>query len=291
MKNAILRTTAVAATLVTIVACNASDSTSAPKISASLVISQDLASQTGAVTSAVVQNVLAAEALTGSASFVAPSLVIKVDGTRDARICTPPAADGWIGCTSEKEDDGLLVTRAHRFFGPGGFLLTWGPTVDSAQYRWSVTGVDSVDRDRERDSLDTEIRWVNRGDTSSLRPIRTVGAERRIWNFRGGRNDSSLVVGERGKRLYKIIGNRVGTDVTWKLPRNANPWPISGTIAHTFNATVIFTATGATKSDTTLRSGTSTVTFNGTRTVPVIVGALTCTLDLQTRKVSACTGS
>ena len=71
---------------------------------------------------------------------------------------------------------------ACRFFVGTGFGTSWGPTVDSAQYRWSVTGVDSVEAERRNDSLESEIRWVNRGDTSSLKPIRTVGAEKRIWN-------------------------------------------------------------------------------------------------------------
>ena len=291
MHTSFLRMSALVAVAATLAACSASDSTRAPAVTAALIISQDLAMQQGAVTSEVVQNILGAEAYTGTSSLVAPSLLIKVDGTLDSRTCAPPAADGWMSCTSEREDEGLLVTRSHRFFGPGGFLLNWGPTVDSVQYRWSVVGVDSVELERRHDSTEAEIRWVNRGDTSSLRPIRTPGAEKRIWNFRGGRNDSSLVIGEKGKRFYKINGSRVGTNVTWNLPRSLNRWPVSGTVTHTFSAMAVFTAAGATKSDTTNRSGTSTVTFNGTRNVPVLVGAMSCTLDLQNRKVSACTGS
>ncbi|MBI2795299.1 MAG: hypothetical protein HYX65_01165 [Gemmatimonadetes bacterium] len=284
------RMVAVAAVAVTLAACNSSDSTSAALTTQSLVISQDLANEQGATVGEAVQNVLGAEAYTGASSMMAPASLVAVGGTADLRTCSGPDASGWFSCTNEIED-GFTVARSHRFFNSTGFALGWGPGVDSAQYRWSETGTDSVSADRRPAGVTSIVRWVNRGDSASLRPIRTVGSEARIWNFRGARNDSSLVKGDRGSRFYKIAGSRTGTNVTWLLPRLTHPWPASGTIAQSYTATVIFTNAGATKADTTVRTGSASVTFNGTQTVPVIVGAMSCSLDLLTRKVSGCTGS
>ena len=280
-----IRSAAVAMLAAALAACSATDSTSSAALTQSLVISQDIAGEQGAAIGESVQGVLFAEGYTS-----ATSLVIADKSTADLRTCGGPDASGWFGCTADLEN-GLTVQRSHRFFAGTGFALGWGPSVDSAQYRWSLSGTDSVPAARRPASATSIVRWINAGDSASLRPIRTVGAEARVWNFRGGRNDSSLVTGDKGRRFYKINGSRTGTNVTWLLPRLTHPWPESGTIAHSFSATVIFTNAGATRADTTVRTGSASVSFNGTQNVPVIVGALNCTLDLLTRKVSGCTGS
>ena len=285
MPTKTIRSAAVAVLVAALAACSPADSTSPVTLTQSLVISQDLAGEQGAAIGETVQGVLFAEGYTG-----ATALVIADPRTADLRTCGGPDASGWFGCTADQEN-GLTVQRSHRFFAGTGFALGWGPAVDSAQYRWSVSGTDSVPAARRPAGANSIVRWVRGGDTASLRPIRTVGAEARVWNFRGGRNDSSFVSSDRGSRFYKIAGSRTGTNVTWLLPRLTHPWPESGTIAHSFSATVIFTNAGATRADTTVRTGSASVSFNGTQNVPVIVGALSCTLDLLTRKVSGCTGS
>lgn len=285
MNSKTFRGAAIAVLAVSLAGCSATDSTSSAAQTQSLVISQDLAGEQGAAIGETVQGVLFAEGYTG-----ATSLVIADKSTADLRTCSGPDGSGWMGCTADLEN-GLTVQRSHRFFAGAGFALGWGPSVDSAQYRWSVNGTDSVPAARRPASATSIVRWINTGDTASLRPIRTVGAEARVWNFRGGRNDSSFVTSDKGSRFYKISGSRTGTNVTWRLPRLTNPWPQSGSVSHSFSATVIFTNAGATRADTTVRTGSATATFNGTQNVPVIVGGLTCSLDLLTRKVSGCTGS
>lgn len=290
MQMSRIRTMALAALAAALAACNSTDSTSAATLTQSLVISQDLANEQGAAVGEAVQNVLGAELYTGASSLMAPASLVAVGGTADLRTCSGPDGSGWFSCTADLEN-GLTVTRSHRFFNSTGFALGWGPAVDSVQYRWLETGTDTVSADRRPAGATSIVRWVNRGDSASLRPVRTVGSEARIWNFRGARNDSSLITGDRGSRFYKIAGGRTGTNVTWLLPRLTHPWPESGSIAQSYTATVIFTNAGATKADTTVRTGSASVTFNGTQSVPVTVGAMSCTLDLLTRKVSGCTGS
>lgn len=281
MKRFMLDRATMAVLVVALAAC--SDSATSPKLSATdLLVRADVAADVGAAVAGTVQDVLGAETLSGSTS-----LVMAAPGTTPLLVtCTGPDAQGWIGCTGSREN-GLALVRQHRFFGPSGFQLTWGATTDSAQYRWSVAGADTVNGNDHGDVTGL-IRWVNRGDTASLRPIRVPAPGQRVWNFRGGRDDSSTVNGTKGTRRYHVVDTRVGTNVTWNLPRTTNSWPASGTIAHNYKATGIVVSAGSAKADTVVHTGTSLVTFNGTQTVTIVVGALTCSLDLSTRKVTGC---
>ena len=281
MTRSMLNRAAIATLVVAFAACT--DSSTSPKLSATdLVVRADITADMGAASAGSVQDALGAETLSGSSS-----LVMAAPGTAPYLVtCSGPDAQGWIGCTGSREN-GLSVVRQHRFFGAGGFQLTWGSTTDSAQFRWSVAGADTINGN-DHDDVTGMIRWVSRGDTASLRPIRVPTPGQRVWNFHGGRNDSSTVTGTKGTRRYRVLATRVGTNVTWNLPRSTNPWPVSGTLAHAYTATAIFVHTEPVKADTVVKTGTSLVTFNGTQTVTIVVGALTCSLDLSTRKVSAC---
>lgn len=285
-----LSSTIVLGAALLVSACN-SDSTS-PAITAASVITKDLAVQTAADASTNLSTVINSETITGLNLEVAPAstsnLVVMNSRGGWSRTCTGPDGQGWYTCGTSKEDDNLQVTRQHRFWKGGTPVPISGTPYDSVQYRWREVGVDSGDVEREPDDGATLIKWVDRSDTSSVAYNRAVTPNQRIWNWLGQRNDSSLATGTRGTRFYKISGSRQGTNVTWNLPRSANPWPISGTVKHVWNATVIFTAAGGTKADTTIRSGTTTITFDGTQTPKVTVGGLTCTIDLQTRKTSNC---
>ncbi|MBI3792386.1 MAG: hypothetical protein HY275_16105 [Gemmatimonadetes bacterium] len=205
-----------------------------------------------------------------------------------SKSCSGPDANGWYTCAGSREDDDLVTTRQHRFWKGGTPVPASGTPYDSVQYRWSEVGVDSADGEHRSSDAFSMIRWINRADTASVAYNRAATPNQRIWNWVGQRNDSSLATGSRGTRSYKISGSRVGTNVTYNIPRSANPWPVSGTLTHTWNATTIFTAAGGTKADTTIRSGSTTITFDGTQTPKVKVGGLTCTIDLKTHKTSAC---
>lgn len=298
MLPSILRTAAIATLALAAVACQSSDSTK-PLSSAELLLAADLVADHGAAAATTVQNVLGAESMTGSdAPF--GSLVIMSDVAAGAsgphtfgnRTCSGPDANGWFTCATAREN-GFNMVRAHRFFGAGGFQSAWSSTTDSAQFRWSLTGVDSVrrgerDHDDDRNDAFSHTRWVNEGDTASLVPVRTVGNERRIWNFRGAMDDSSTLVGPRGTRRYHIVASRVGKDITWKLPRRDNKWPISGTLTSNYSARVIFTDSLG-KADTVSRSGSATVTFDGGKPdVPIDSRTLRCLLHLDTRRISRC---
>lgn len=281
-------TTLAFGTLALVAACN-NESTS-PAATNALTITKDLAVQTSADVATNVGSVINSETITGLNLVAAPGVSSLTMASRGGwtRVCTGPDTSGWYTCGISKEDDNLSVTRSHRFWKGGTPVPISGTPYDSVQYRWREVGVDSGDVDRKPEDGASLIKWVDRSDTSSVGYDRVSTPNKRIWNWTGQRNDSSLAVGTRGTRFYKISGSRVGLNVTWNLPRSANPWPKSGTATHVWNATVVFTAVGTTKSDTTIRSGTTTITFDGTQTPKVTVGGLTCTIDLQTRKTSNC---
>ena len=281
---------ALATGLVVLTAACSSDSTS-PALTQSQVITKDLVVVTAADAASNLNTVENSEIITGlSLETVNPGTSSLVMASRGgwSRNCTGPDTVGWYTCGSQKEDDNITVTRSHRFWKGGTPVPVSGTPYDSVQYRWREIGVDSADEDRKPDDGASLIRWVDRSDTASVRFDRVSTPNTRTWNWRGARNDSSLATGSRGTRFFKIAGTRVGTNVTYVVPRSVNKYPISGTIAHAWNATVIFTKAGGTAADTTIRSGTSTITFDGTRTPKIVVGGLTCTIDLQTRKTSNC---
>ena len=70
--------------------------------------------------------------------------------------------------------------------------------------------------------------------------------------------------------------------VVVKLPRSQNPWPLSGTITRQISGTGSVVAGTTTRSFSVTK--TVTITFNGTRLVPMMVGNVAFTLDLYTGK-------
>ena len=296
-----LRSAALAALVFATVACK-TDSTT-PLTSAELLVAADIVADQGAAAATTVQSVLGAETVTGSGAMIGAvgfgSLIGSSASANAAgphqfgdRMCNGPDANGWYTCSNQREN-GFNMVREHRFFGAGGFQTVWGSNTDSAQYRWSLTGVDSVrhgdrEHDGDHDDAINHTRWVIEGDTASLVPVRTVGAEARIWNFRGAMDDSSTVVGSRGTRRFHVVASRVGKDITWKLPRMTNPWPVSGTLTINYNTRVIFTDTLG-KADTVVKTGATTVTFDGGKpSVPISDHTLRCLLRLDTRRISGC---
>lgn len=57
------------------------------------------------------------------------------------------------------------------------------------------------------------------------------------------------------------------------------------------NVTVHFEADRATRTETKTVTRRAMITFNGTQDVTLQVSGLTCTLDLETHRVSECHGS
>jgi hypothetical protein len=78
-------------------------------------------------------------------------------------------------------------------------------------------------------------------------------------------------------------------NVVFNLPRDTNPWPVSGSIVRRVEATI--TITGPREETRTL-SRRIEVTFppDSQGNVTIQVGDVTCTLNLVTRRVTNCSG-
>jgi hypothetical protein len=102
-----------------------------------------------------------------------------------------------------------------------------------------------------------------------------------IWNGTGSTNVHSVRTGKVNK-TYQASSNDTTTDVRIRMPRNENPYPLSGTIVRNYSVTRTREGTDTTTRSTTRRV---VVTFNGTALVPMLVGSETYTLNLDTRRV------
>jgi hypothetical protein len=189
--------------------------------------------------------------------------------------CDGPDAGGWFGCIAYTSR-GLTITRQIRFWSGGSLALGWSPTLtDSVNHRWSRTGTfESVLKPGKMFS-------INEADTASM--VVTHGPPAlHTWNGAGIAHDSSTYPVNGITRIFAYTAADTAAALTFTMPRSANPYPTSGSISRHLSLHV--TAGGFDKTVTR----DATVTFDGSSTAVLQVGALTCNLDLTTGAVSEC---
>lgn len=76
--------------------------------------------------------------------------------------------------------------------------------------------------------------------------------------------------------------------VKWNLPRASNPWPVSGSIVRRDSVKVTVTRDGTTETRDVVRVVTVTFPPDSQGNVVLTINALTCNLNLVTRKVTGC---
>jgi hypothetical protein len=106
----------------------------------------------------------------------------------------------------------------------------------------------------------------------------------RTWNGTGARSDAGFHQEDAKTRTYHTTDAVTFASVLVHLPRSTNPWPISGTVTRQIAGSGTVVNAGTTRSFT--MSKTVTITFNGTRLVPMLVGTVPFTLDLLTGKAT-----
>ncbi len=101
----------------------------------------------------------------------------------------------------------------------------------------------------------------------------------RTWNGTGsGEVSRSQHSDEHGDRSYDMSSSVVIADVVRNLPRDLNPWPMSGTITRSVTVTIT-TADGV-----VTRERTAVLTFNGTQFVILLVNGEEYEVDLAARE-------
>ena len=209
----------------------------------------------------------------------APSFSSGSDSTRFAfwsfaKDCTYSAITGRFTCPALVKN-GLTLTRSAAFLDAGGTAMSKPDSLTaSANFQLAVSGVHSA-----LTGADTISRSRNMTATGLL------GKEtQRTWNGTGSRSDAGFRSDSGVTRTYHTTDNVTFTNVLVKLPRLTNPWPISGTVVRQVAGSGSATRNGTTRTFTLSRI--VTITFNGTRTVPMTVGTTEFTLDLLTGKAT-----
>ncbi len=192
--------------------------------------------------------------------------------------CTGPDNMGWYTCAAVTEG-GLTVVRMIRFWEGTSYGLAWNPGVTSAvDHSWTVSGtVNSVARPGKVWTIDDAA-----AATMSVLPNAQAVNPQHSWSGTANRHQSSSYTLNGVERIFDHTAHDVVAAVLFQMPRDLNPYPLSGTI--TRNTTTMFTA--GSYSRTVMRS--FVVTFNGTHIAQLMDGALTCDLDLDTGMVSNC---
>ena len=162
-------------------------------------------------------------------------------------------------------------SRTVTFYDAGGLVMD----AYNAETTASMNIVVEMSGDVERDGWTASVSRSRDLTVSGL-----AGAETsRTWNGTGsGEVSRSQHSDEHGDRSYDMSSSVVIADVVRNLPRDLNPWPVSGTITRTVTVTIT-TADGV-----VTRERTAVLTFNGTQFVILLVNGEEYEVDLAARE-------
>lgn len=187
--------------------------------------------------------------------------------------CTYNTGSARYEC-SVTTDQGLSITRSFALFGGGEPQQSYDAlTTDSVRFQSSITGT------VVRPNFTRTVQHARQATLSGLGGTET----QRTFNGTGTGSVTAQYTGERGSRSYTSTSSDTIASVVFPVPRSPETFPLSGSIVHNVAATQT-----AERGRTVSRSVSRRVmvTFNGTAIVPMTVGTLSCTLNLQTHAVS-----
>ena len=185
--------------------------------------------------------------------------------------CTYNAIDGRFHCLVSVNGNGVSVIRSIALFDTTGAPMDhFDSTTASMNVLATLSGI---------------VLRANGADTvNATRNLTATGLfghnTTRTWNGTGDGTHGAFWTDSAASRTSDVTFSSTFANVVVALPRSANPYPISGTI------TRVVTGTGVVKKGNKTRtitiSRTVVVTFNGTQTVPMVVGTEHFTVDLST---------
>jgi hypothetical protein len=266
--------------LVGVAACSSDSAVSSGNAIANSEIDQTVAADAGETIASVLgqfqENESFQENLSGGSSTFQAARGGASFGTESRTVtCDGPDASGWFGCMAYTSR-GLTITRRVRFWSAGSYALGWSATnTDSVNHRWTRTGTfESLVKPGKMFS-------INEADTGSM--VVTHGDPvLHTWSGAGVAHDSSTYAVNDVTRIFAYTAFDTVSALTFTLPHSANPYPTSGSISR--DLTLHVTTPHFDKTITR----TAKVTFDGTSTAVLQVGALTCDLDLTTGAISGC---
>lgn len=189
--------------------------------------------------------------------------------------CTYSSGAGRFLCPDITTPEGLTLARSFAYYASGSAQSSYSAAAtDSINFQTLLTG--AVTRGGRS-------AWLNHTRTMTVSGL--AGAEtQRTWNGTGVRSDSVHLTDNGVTRRTKLHSVDAIANVVYQLPRSSNPYPLSGSITHDVQVSSTADRTSGQYTRTATRH--VVVTFNGTSTASMTIGAKSCTLDLATRAVS-----
>jgi hypothetical protein len=256
-----LRPLALAAALFSLAAC--SDDPAGPASVDAVQESVDLAVSAG---SAIASDVM----VTRSDLHAAGAAATGGAGARVGEGCTWSEASGSWTCDASRESD-VDVTRTITFWSGGATQQHYdAATTDSLRVTAQMNGTFS------RDGRTATVTRSRAAVVSGLTGTET----QRILDATGTGTVQSQFSDRGLTRSYSESATTVTDDVVLPV---AGGYPLSGTVTHDVAATL--TITGRRTESRSVQRHVE-VHFNGTAIVPLTVGTLECTLNLDTHRVS-----
>lgn len=185
--------------------------------------------------------------------------------------CTYNPVDGRFHCLVQVNGNGVSVIRSLAFFDTTGAMMDhFDTTTASMNVLATLSGL---------------VVTANGADTvNATRNLTATGLfghnTTRTWNGTGDGTHGAYWTDNDASRTSDVSFTTTFANVVVALPRSANPYPISGTITRVVNGTGVVKKGNRTRTITISR--TVVVTFNGTQTVPMVVGSEHYTVDLST---------
>jgi hypothetical protein len=216
------------------------------------------------------------DAATTASAVITSNLAGMLSGSGASLVSGPGNADPTVGCTLSAGQflcagavaGGLSGTATLTLFAANGAAQTaYDPlTTASVHFDTYVFGNTTVG------AWDAVVGRHRQLVESGLAGLETTS----IWNGTG--TDTLLVVDSTDgpSRSYTVFSTVTVTGVVAPSPGSDAQWPVTGTITQQ----LVMAATSGESNGLTFRL-TATVTFNGTATVPLIVGNRTFQLDLS----------
>ena len=203
-------------------------------------------------------------------SFDADVALMAADAAIDDLQSMSNLFGGLIGAPAPTSADTLTRTRVITFYDAEGNVQDAHDPVTTA----SVNVVVDVSGEIVRDNWTATVQRHRDMTVSGLEGDETT----RNWNGSGNGNVQGTHTDSLGTRSYNMSSTSLIVDVVRGVPREDNPYPLSGTISRVISVVVI----GGPDGDVT-RERTVSITFNGTQFATLTVNGETYEVDLAAR--------
>lgn len=192
--------------------------------------------------------------------------------------CVFNAATGRFACPTVTKG-GHVYTTTYALFDANNVVQSSYNKVTTASINFIVTDSGAVSFSSNGNTFsDTTLRRQDRTVSGLAGDPDTV----HVWNGTGSGSVRSTRSGQITK-IYVLTSSDTVSGVAFKQPRDINPYPLRGTLIKNYTVTRTREASDTTTHTTTRRV---VVTFNGTANVPMTVGGVAYTLNLDTHKVT-----